>query len=79
MELTDMLKGSNKGKFRGMIFKTTAEAILSFKKLKRCFNTALMLVHFNLQQQSMFETDSSGEALKGILSQFIKKQDNGTL
>ena len=49
MGSTDMLKNSDKSKFKGMVFKMTTEAILSFEKLKCCFSTAPMLVHFNPQ------------------------------
>ena len=73
MGLTDMLKGSNKGKFRSLIFKITAEAILLFEELKCHFSTTSMLVHFNPQQQLMLKTNSSGEALRGILLQLIEK------
>ena len=68
-----MLKGSNKSKFRGVVFKITAEAILSFKELKRCFSTAPMLVHFNPQQQLILEINLSSEVVGEILSQFIEK------
>ena len=71
--LIDMLKSSNKGKFRGMVFKITAEAISLFEQLKHRFSTAPMLVHLNPQQQLMLETDLFGKALGGILSQLIEE------
>ena len=73
IRLTNMLKSSDKDKFRSMVFKMTAKAILLFEKLKCYFSTAPMLVHFNPQRQLMLKTDSSGEALGGFLLQLIKK------
>ena len=70
-----MLKGSNKNKFKSIVFKMTVEAILLFEELERCFSTVLMLIHFNSQQQLMLKTNLSSEVLREILSQLIKKSE----
>ena len=51
----------------------TLEIIKLFKKLKYCFQTALVLVYFNLTKHSMFETNTSGKVLRAIFLQLIKK------
>ena len=56
-----------------MKFKMTPEAIKLFEELKRCFQTAPMLVYFDPTRHFMLETDAFGEALEAILSQLIKE------
>ena len=68
-----MLKGSKKGKFRAVVFKMTAKAILLIEELKRYFSTALILVYFNSQQQLILKTESSKKVLGEILSQLIEE------
>ena len=67
--LSDLLKGSQKGKFKGMKFNLTQAAIESFHELKRRFTTAPMLRHYDPDKRLQLETDASGFAISGILSQ----------
>ena len=71
--LSDMLKGGTKGKFRGMKFVFTGEALESFNELKHFFACAPMLVHYNLMRHIMLECDASGFAILVILSQLIEE------
>jgi hypothetical protein len=41
----------------------------SFKKLKHCFTTAPILIHFDAHRECIVETDASDFALGGTLSQ----------
>ena len=67
--LTGMLKGSSKGKFQGMNFILTKYAEISFHQLRSAFTTAPMLRHFDPLLFIRMETDTSGFAILGILSQ----------
>ena len=67
--LTAMLKGSSKGKCQGMNFNLTKDAESSFHQLYSAFTTALMLRHFNPLLFICVETNASGYAISGILSQ----------
>ena len=71
--LSDMLKGGTKGKFRGMKFVLTGEALESFNELKRLFACAPMLVHYDPMRRIMLECDASGFAISAILSQLIEE------
>ena len=50
-------------------FKLPNTAMEAFRKLKDAFRTAPLLVHFQVNKQITLETDTSGFALAGILSQ----------
>ena len=71
--LMDMLKSEEKGKFKGIKFKMTTEAIKLFEELKCCFQMVPILIYFNLTRHFMLETNASGEVLGAIFSQLIKK------
>ena len=71
--LTNMLKGGEKSKFKEIKFEMTPKAIKLFEELKRCFQTALMLIYFDPTRRSMLETDASSEALEAILLQLIEE------
>ncbi len=64
-----MLKGSSKGKFQDMNFILTKDAEISFHQLRSAFTTAPILRHFDLLLFIRMETDASGFAISGILSQ----------
>ena len=66
--ITDLLVGMQMGKKKGPFLWTTA-ADHAFQTLKDCFTQAPMLVHFDPERQSLVETDASGGAIGGILSQ----------
>lgn len=67
--LSDMLKGSNKEKFKGMRFKLTDAAQEVFNTLKIAFTSALMLIHFNPEWKIRVETDAFGFAISAIMLQ----------
>ena len=67
--LTEMLKGSSKGKFQSMNFILTKDAEISFHQLRSAFTTSPMLCHFDPLLFIRMETDASGFAISGILSQ----------
>ena len=64
--MTDLLKGRGKN---GSQFQWTDEAEDSFQGLKTAFTTAPILRHFDPERQILVETDASGFAVAGILSQ----------
>ncbi len=64
-----MLKVSSKAKFQGMNFILTKDAEISFHQLRSAFTIALMLRHFDPLLFIRMETDASGFAISGILSQ----------
>ena len=66
--LTEMLKGSSKGKFQGMNFIVTKDAEISFHQLRSAFTTAPMLRHFDPLLFIRIETDASGFAISRISS-----------
>ena len=68
MPMTRLLKGSEKGKQVGT-FTFDAEAQEGFRKLKETFTQAPMLQHFQPHKKLMMETDASGFAISGTLSQ----------
>ncbi len=65
--LTNMLKGSVKGKKLGP-FHIILEAIKAFTVLKQAFTQAPILRHFDLTLHIQVETNMSNFALLGILS-----------
>jgi Reverse transcriptase (RNA-dependent DNA polymerase)/RNase H-like domain found in reverse transcriptase/Integrase zinc binding domain/Chromo (CHRromatin Organisation MOdifier) domain len=69
--LSDLLKGSDK---TGSKFVWTKEAAESFKKLKATFTTAPMLRHFDPSLRILVETDASGFAVAGTISQLFGEE-----
>src|SRR5438876_11900549 len=68
-----MLKGIKKGKKTGA-FMLTDSARGVFRKLRDAFTKALVLAHFDPKQPIRLETDASGYAIAGILSQPVDMQ-----
>ena len=66
--LTAMLKGSKNGKKAGPYIMTD-EVRKAFKRLKNAFSSAPVLQHFDPSKPIRIETDTSGFAIAGILSQ----------
>jgi hypothetical protein len=66
--MSDLLKGGGKN---GNQFQWTGEAEDSFQRLKAAFTTAPMLRHFDPARRILVETDASGFAIAGILSQLF--------
>lgn len=66
--LTELLKGSVKGKKAGR-FLLTPEAREAFETLKLTFMTPPVLVHFDPEKPIMVDTDASGFAIAAILLQ----------
>ena len=57
-------------------FRWTAEEQAAFEKLKRIFISEPVLAHFDPDRETVVETDSSGWAVGGVLSQY---DDDGLL
>ena len=66
--LSDMLKGSKNGKKKGL-FVMTDEVKKAFEDLKEAFTKAPVTQHHDPDKPLRLETDSSGYAIAGILSQ----------
>ena len=66
--LTDLLKGGDKA---GRAFIWTKEAAEAFDKLKTAFTTAPILRHFDPALRILVETDASGFAVAGMISQLF--------
>ena len=66
VSLIDILKDGKKSKFKKMKFEITSEAIQSFEELKRYFQTAPILIYFDLTKYSMLETNAFGKAPRAI-------------
>ena len=66
--LTSMLRGSVKGKKYGE-FKWGKEQQKAFDQLRIAFTTAPVLIHFDPSKPIRVETDASGVACGGVLSQ----------
>lgn len=49
----------------------TPEAVKAFDTLRERFTSALMLRHYNPDRETQVETDASGYAVSGILSQLF--------
>jgi hypothetical protein len=72
--MTDLLVGSVNGKKGGpFVFPESAQK--AFEEIKRCFEGAPVLHHFNPELPIVLETDASGRALAGIISQPEKAED----
>ena len=69
--ITDLLKGGSKG-----VVMWTDEANNAFRKLKTAFITAPILRHFDPALEIRVETDASGFAIVGILSQLFGSASN---
>jgi hypothetical protein len=72
--LTNLLKEGKKGKFTQK-FVLTSEAKKAFEELKRAFTSAPMLMHFDPKRKILIETDASGYALSGVISQWYEGED----
>ena len=66
--ITDLLVGMKAGRKKGPFLWTPA-ADHAFRTLQECFTKAPMLVHFDPERQSRVETDASGKAIGGVLTQ----------
>ena len=66
--LTFMLQDSKSGKKCGL-YEMSPEARKAFERLKEAFTSAPVLRHFDPNRQIRIETDTSGFAIAGILSQ----------
>ena len=73
--LTNLLKGSQSGRKTGP-FEFGADAKLAFERLKATFTQAPLLRHFNPEKPIRLETDASGFAIAGILSQPGEEPDS---
>ena len=67
-----MLKGGEKGKFKGKIFVFTKEAKEVFEELKRLFITAPILVHYDSARRIIVESNASSFAISAIISQLLE-------
>ena len=74
--LTDLLKGSKSGRKLGP-FVFGADAETAFEQLKKAFMQAPLLRHFDPKKPIRLETDASGFAIAGILSQPWEVWDSG--
>jgi transposase InsO family protein len=66
--LSALLKGAKAGKF-STPFQMTEPARQAFQALKNAFSTAPTLVHYDPAKEIRVETDASGYAIAGVLSQ----------
>jgi hypothetical protein len=66
--LSESLKGMKNGKKTGP-FTYTDEATSVFRRLREAFTRAPVLQHFDPEKLIKLETDASGFAIAGILSQ----------
>jgi len=66
--LTAMLQGSKNGQKTGLYI-MSPEAKKAFRRLREAFVTAPVLRHFDPKKPIRIETDASGFALAGIISQ----------
>jgi hypothetical protein len=69
-KITKPLSNSTKGLPKNWIW--TDAMTKSFEKLKHCFTTAPILIHFDPHCECIVETDASDFALGGTLSQTTK-------
>lgn len=76
--MTNLLKGTKNGKQTGP-FTFTNDAKKAFRELKDVFSTAPVLRHFDPERHMRMETDASGYAVGGILSQPWVNEDGKTL
>lgn len=73
-DITDLLLGMEKGRKTGP-FVWTDSAQHAFSRLKELFTTAPILQHYDPSRRTRVETDASGFALSGVLSQFLEVAD----
>jgi hypothetical protein len=66
--LSDLLKGSKDGKKPGP-FDFPEKAKSAFQTLKQAFTSAPMLLHYDPAKPTQLETDASGFALAGVITQ----------
>ncbi len=66
--MTTMLRGGKEGKIFGP-FEPTAEMKEAFRRLQSEFTKAPVLAHFDYERPIRLETDASGYAIVGIISQ----------
>jgi hypothetical protein len=66
-KIANPLSDSTRGSPKDWIWMDTMTK--SFKKLKHCFMTIPILIHFNLHCECIVETDASDFVLRGTLSQ----------
>lgn len=66
--LSSLLEGGKNGKFSGP-FTMTDDALKAFDALKDAFCSAPLLTHFDPERPSRLETNASGKAITGIISQ----------
>jgi hypothetical protein len=71
--MTDLFKGMQKGRKTGP-FEWPEEAQHAFEALKACFTTAPTLQNYEPHRKTRVETDASGAALSGILSQLVEQE-----
>jgi hypothetical protein len=74
--MTDMLKGGKNGRFTGLFVPTPAMK-QSFQQLREAFTRAPVLVHFDPAKPIRLETDASGYAIAGIISQQAEDARDG--
>jgi len=68
--ITDLLRGMQKGRKAGQ-FEWPVEAAQAFEKLKTCFTTAPILRLYDPSLPIRLETDASGYAIAGTISQLF--------
>lgn len=71
--LSELLKKSTKGSFKGMKFVMTNQAVKLFDKLKQFFACPPMLIHYDLAYQIMLKCNVLRFAITAILSQLVSK------
>jgi hypothetical protein len=71
--LTSLLQGSKNGKKTGP-FLWNEEAAEAFRRLREAFTPGVILIHFDPTLRIRVETDASGFAISGILSQLKEGQ-----
>lgn len=76
--MTDLLKGLQKGKkTEPLDWDNKTKAVASFKRLKKLFQTAPLLCHYDPELEIRVETDASGFGLGGVLSQLFPQPEGG--
>ena len=73
--LSGLLEGAKNGKFSGPFIFTEA-ARKAFQELKGAFTKAPMLTHYDPEMPIRLETDASGKAISGIISQQRADRDD---
>jgi hypothetical protein len=75
--ITDLLVGMKAGKKTGP-FEWTARADAAFRALKVCFAEEPLLAHYDPDRRSRVETDASGGAIGGVLTQAYETPEGRT-